>query len=409
MKQTMKRIKINVASLFMLALALIIGTNANAQGYNVESMKIELEDNTKNDIDRDYTSLLKWAGEAKEHSKTANSEKMWYYRGVLYLKIASLNNDLSKANPNAIRIALESFKKAIAGDVKEKYTKLAQGNLLNVAIGLYQSGYAFYTAGDYASSYTDFADAVPLMQYDVDGELKRKNLTSEFLEQMMAYSAMNNNEDQKAIQVFAKLIQKESLEPSIYVNISKLYLKTGDTAKALEAVTVGRGLLDSDKSLINAELDLYLKMGRSKELIEKLDVAIADDPGNTIYYFARAISFEGIGDMDKASADYDKILEIDPSFYDAAYNKGVMHLNKVAKVVDQLNGDYKPSIIAKKEAEINTLYGLAIVQFENVFENNAEMKVADKIELAGTMKKIYARLERMEKYNQMKAFEEANK
>jgi len=314
MKQTMKRIKINVASLFMLALALIIGTNANAQGYNVESMKIELEDNTKNDIDRDYTSLLKWAGEAKEHSKTANSEKMWYYRGVLYLKIASLNNDLSKANPNAIRIALESFKKAIAGDVKEKYTKLAQGNLLNVAIGLYQSGYAFYTAGDYASSYTDFADAVPLMQYDVDGELKRKNLTSEFLEQMMAYSAMNNNEDQKAIQVFAKLIQKESLEPSIYVNISKLYLKTGDTAKALEAVTVGRGLLDSDKSLINAELDLYLKMGRSKELIEKLDVAIADDPGNTIYYFARAISFEGIGDMDKASADYDKILEIDPSF-----------------------------------------------------------------------------------------------
>ena len=409
MKQTMKRIKINVASLFMLALALIIGTNANAQGYNVESMKIELEDNTKNDIDRDYTSLLKWAGEAKEHSKTANSEKMWYYRGVLYLKIASLNNDLSKANPNAIRIALESFKKAIAGDVKEKYTKLAQGNLLNVAIGLYQSGYAFYTAGDYASSYTDFADAVPLMQYDVDGELKRKNITSEFLEQMMAYSAMNNNEDQKAIQVFAKLIQKESLEPSIYVNISKLYLKTGDTAKALEAVTVGRGLLDSDKSLINAELDLYLKMGRSKELIEKLDVAIADDPGNTIYYFARAISFEGIGDMDKASADYDKILEIDQSFYDAAYNKGVMHLNKVAKVVDQLNGEYKPSIIAKKEAEINTLYGLAIVQFENVFENNAEMKVADKIELAGTMKKIYARLERMEKYKQMKAFEEANK
>jgi tetratricopeptide (TPR) repeat protein len=409
MKQTMKRIKINLTSIFMIALALIIGTNASAQGYNVESMKIELEDNTKNDIDRDYTSLLKWASDAKEHPKTANSEKMWYYRGVLYLKIASLNNDLSAANPNAIRIALESFNKAIAGDVKEKYTKLAQGNLLNVAIGLYQTGYAFYTAGDYASSYKDFADAVPLMQYDVDGELKRKNLTGEFLEQWMAYSAMNNNEDQKAIAVFDKLIKNGSLEPSVYVNVSKLYLKTGDTAKALEAITTGRGLLDGDKSLINAELDLYLKMGRSEELIEKLDVAIADDPGNTIYYFARAISFEGIGDMDKASADYDKILEIDPTFYDAAYNKGVMFLNKVAKIVEQLNGEYKPSIIAKKEAEINILYDLAIIQFENVFQNNDEMKLGDKTELAGTMKKIYARLERMEKYNEMKAFEEANK
>jgi hypothetical protein len=86
-----------------------------------------------------------------------------------------------------------------------------------------------------------------------------------------------------------------------------------------------------------------------------------------------------------------------------------MFLNKVAKIVEQLNGEYKPSIIAKKEAEINILYDLAIIQFENVFQNNDEMKLGDKTELAGTMKKIYARLERMEKYNEMKAFEEANK
>ena len=97
-----------------------------------------------------------------------------------------------------------------------------------------------------------------------DGELKRKNLTGEFLEQMMAYSAMNNNEDQKAIAVFDKLIKNGSLEPSVYVNVSKLYLKTGDTAKALEAITTGRGLLDGDKSLINAELDLNLKKKHDK-------------------------------------------------------------------------------------------------------------------------------------------------
>lgn len=408
MKQTMKRIKINVVSIFMVSLALIVGTKVNAQGYNVESMKIELEDNTKNDVDRDYTSLLKWASEAKEHPKTANNEKMWYYRGLLFLKIASLNNDLSKQYPNAIRTSLESFNKAIEGDAKQKYTKQAQGNLLNVAIGLYQSGYNAYTEADYVASYKDFADALPLLQYDVDGELKRKNLTGEFLEQMMAYSAMNNNEDKKAIEAFNGLIKKGTLEPAIYVNVAKLYLKSGDTANALNAINKGRNLLENDKSLINAELDLYLKMGKSKELIEKLDLAIADDPGNTIYYFARAISFEGIGELDKAAADYDKILEIDPTYYDAAYNKGVMYLNKVSKIVEQLSGEYKPSIIAKKEAEINLLYDQAIVQFENVFVNNADMKVSDKVELAGTMKKIYARLERMEKYNEMKAYEEAN-
>ena len=86
-----------------------------------------------------------------------------------------------------------------------------------------------------------------------------------------------------------------------------------------------------------------------------------------------------------------------------------MYLNKISKIVDELNGEYKPSIIEKREAEINGLYKLALVQFENVFENNENMAIKDKVELAGTMKKMYARLEMMEKYNAMKAFVEANK
>jgi hypothetical protein len=36
------------------------------------------------------------------------------------------------------------------------------------------------------------------------------------------------------------------------------------------------------------------------------------------------------------------------------------------------------------------------------------MKLTDKVELAGTMKKIYARLEQMEKYAEMKSFIESN-
>jgi len=37
------------------------------------------------------------------------------------------------------------------------------------------------------------------------------------------------------------------------------------------------------------------------------------------------------------------------------------------------------------------------------------MAIKDKVELAGTMKKMYARLEMMEKYNAMKAFVEVSK
>ena len=116
------------------------------------------------------------------------------------------------------------------------------------------------------------------------------------------------------------------------------------------------------------KLDIYLKQGRSAELVSELDEAIDSDPGNVVYYFARAITFEGMGEIEKASADYDKILEIDPEYYDAAFNKGVMYLNSAAKVVESLEGEYKPSIINAKEAEINGYYSKAIVHFENVFE-----------------------------------------
>jgi tetratricopeptide (TPR) repeat protein len=408
MKQIMKKMKIKYNNLILIAL-LFAGYTVNAQKFTVESMKMELEDGSRPDSDKNYSDLLKWANESKAHPKTSNDPKMWYYRGLTYLKVAGLNNELSKANPDAIKIALNCFNKAIETDTKNRVTKQAKTNLLNVAIGLYNTGYTAYSAEDFATAYTDFSLALPLIQYDVDGLLKQNNLTAEVLEQMMAFSAMNNGEDEKAILALSALVKKRSLESSIYSSLAKLHLKGGDTTAALTVIQSGKQINEADKNLINMELDIYLKQGRSKELITKLDAAIADDPGNTIYYFARAISYEGLNDTEKAAADYDKILEIDPEYYDAAYNKGVMYLNKISKIVDELNGEYKPSIIEKKEAEINGLYKLALVQFENVFENNEKMATKDKVELAGTMKKMYARLEMMEKYNAMKAFVEANK
>jgi tetratricopeptide (TPR) repeat protein len=408
MKQTMKKMKIKYSNLILIAL-LFAGYTVNAQKFTVESMKMELEDVTKPDSDKNYSDLLKWANESKAHPKTSNDPKMWYYRGLTYLKVAGLNNELSKANPDAIKIALNCFNKAIETDTKNRVTKQAKTNLLNVAIGLYNTGYTAYTAEDFATAYTDFSLALPLIKYDVDGLLKQNNLTTEVLEQMMAFSAMNNGEDEKAILALSALVKKRSLESSIYSSLAKLHLKGGDTSAALSVIQSGKQINEADKNLINMELDIYLKQGRSKELIVKLDAAIADDPGNTIYYFARAISYEGLNETEKAAADYDKILEINPEYYDAAYNKGVMYLNKISNIVDELNGEYKPSIIEKKEAEINGLYKLALVQFENVFENNEKMATEDKVELAGTMKKMYARLEMMEKYNAMKDFVETNK
>jgi tetratricopeptide (TPR) repeat protein len=407
MIQKQKKMKIKFNYIIVLA-SLFIGINVSAQKFTIQSMKMELEDRTKTDGDRDYESLIKWSEETKEHTKTSNNPQMWYYRGLTYLKVSNLNNELSKAHPDAIYIAHDAFQNALETDAKKRVTEDSEANLLNVAIGLYNKGYTAYQTEEYQESYRNFEMAVPLMKYDTEGQLKRNNLTAEVLEQMMAFSAMNGGEDEKAKKALQVLVDKGTAEGSIYANLAKLQLKGGDTTAALSTIMSGKDMNEADKTLINMELDIYLKQGRSKELIEILNGAIADDPGNTIYYFARAISYEGLGENDKAVADYDKILEIDPEYFDASYNKGVIYLNRVAEIVEELNGVYKPSIIEKSEAEINIEYKKAIVEFENVFNNNDDMPQADKVLLAGTMKKIYARLEKMEKYAEMKSFIESN-
>jgi tetratricopeptide (TPR) repeat protein len=407
MKQIQKRMKIKF-SYTLVVIALFSGVSTMAQKFSVESMKMEL-DPTKPDGDRNFDDLVKWAEETAVHPKTANDPKMWYYRGLTFLKVSAMENELSKKYPNAMDLAFEGFTNAIKTDTKNKVTKLAEGNLLNVAIGFYNEGYVAYNAKDYATAYTAFGKALPLMKYDTDNQLKRNNLTSEVLEQMMAYSAMNNGEDEKAIKALNNLVNNGSTDPAIYTNLANLQMKMGDTTVALSTITEGKEMNEGNADLTNLELNTYLRLGRSKELIEKLNIAIETDPSNTLYYQARGDAFERFGDTEKALADYAKCIEIDPEYYDAYYNRGALYLNKIGAIVEELDGEYKPSIIQAKDVEINQWYVKAIVEFETVFEGNDDMPVEEKVDLAGTMKKIYARLEKMDKYAEMKAFVEANK
>lgn len=407
MKQTQKRMKIKFSYLLVLT-ALFIGFSANAQKFSVESMKMEL-DPSKPDADRNYEDLVKWAEETKAHPKTSNDPIMWYYRGLTFLKISTMESELSKKYPNATELALEGFTKAIETDTKQKITKEAEGNLLNVAIGFYNKGYLAYQAEDYTAAYDAFGTALPLLKYDVDGQLKRNNLTPEVLQQMMALSAMNNGEDKKAEKSFKGLITNGSTDPTIFFNLATLQMKGGDTTAALATIEEGKEMNEGNSSLINLELNTYLKLGRSEELITKLDAAIEADPGNALYYAARAGAYDVFGNSEKALEDYNKCIEVNPEYYDAYYNKGVIYLNKVAAIVDELDGEYKPSIIQAKEAEINQWYEKAITEFETVFNDHADMPLKDKVDLAGTMKKIYARLEKMDKYNEMKSFVDDNK
>ncbi len=375
--------------------------NAMAQGFKVESVRMILED-PDTSVTKDLKQCKEDIEAAKVHSKTSNDPKMWYYRGLTYYMIyATGDATVRTENPKSVYDATESFNKSIELDLKNKYADNAKFYLLNCAVGIYNEGINAYKEQNYKKSIEDYALVTKIIALDEKGELKRKNVTVESMYQYSYYAAQADGNYSLAKDFINKLIALNYSDVKIYIDMANLMLIEKDTAKALEYLEKGKLVKENDKNLMNMELDIYLKQGKSQVLIEKLNKAIEEDPENKIYYFARAVSFEGLNNAEKAEIDYKKATEIDPSYYDAYYNLGVLYINKCNPLIEKLEKVYTAKEIDPLEAAIDKNYKTAIGYFEKAFDNPG-MSNPEKYELASTMKKIYARLNNVAKTNEMK-------
>lgn len=375
--------------------------NAMAQGFKVESVRMILED-PDTSVTKDLKQCKEDIEAAKVHSKTSNDPKMWYYRGLTYYMIYATGDAAVRTeNPKSVYDATESFNKSIELDLKNKYADNAKFYLLNCAVGIYNEGINAYKEQNYKKSIEDYALVTKIIALDEKGELKRKNVTVESMYQYSYYAAQADGNYSLAKDFINKLIDLNYSDVKIYIDMANLMLIEKDTAKALEYLEKGKLVKENDKNLMNMELDIYLKQGKSQVLIEKLNKAIEEDPENKIYYFARAVSFEGLNNAEKAEIDYKKATEIDPSYYDAYYNLGVLYINKCNPLIEKLEKVYTAKEIDPLEAAIDKNYKTAIGYFEKAFDNPG-MSNPEKYELASTMKKIYARLNNVAKTNEMK-------
>jgi tetratricopeptide (TPR) repeat protein len=397
--QMMKTIKQATLALVMLAVGSFA---AMAQGYKVESVRMVLE-NPDPTAEQNLSKCIEDIEAAAEHPKTSNDPKMYYYKGLTYFNVYATNDEeLQKQVPNALDISTSSFFKAIETDNKNRYTKNATFYLMNCAIGLYNLGINAYNNKEYDQAVAYYDQVLKIIPLDENDELKRKNITPEAMYQYKYYAGMAAEDWDLAKDNLQKLIDLNFMEPRIYTDMARILLTEEDTTKALEYISQGKEMFENDKTLINMELDIYLKQGRSDELITKLNNAIDSDNGNPMYWFARAITYEGMGEKDKAEADYKKTIEVDPNFYDAYYNMGVMYINKSNALVEKLNEVYKQSEFDKIDNEITELYKVAIGYFEGALEN-PDMGEAERKDLASTMKRIYAKLKNEAKVAEMKS------
>ena len=404
-------------AVFSMIGAFAIG--ATAQSYNVETVKESWEYDANSDVTPEMrhqriAEAVMTIEEAAKHPKTANDYKMWYYKGLTYLYLHNEGSEAQKAqHPDALAIATKCFYNSINTDVKGKIVKDAKANLTRCAIGHYNNAVMAFNDKKYDEAIKSYQTVLDIFPMDEEEMLKKQaQINPQNIKLFMSFAASMSGDKELAKKLLQELIDANYGDPRIYSDMANIYLDEKDTTKALEYIAIGREMDETNVNLMRAELDLYLRLGRSQELVDKLNEAIETEPESVVLHFARAINYYNLADheaksekpdaavvadyLDKAEAGYLKVIELDNGYADAYFNLGVIYLDRCKPIAAEISEitDYDKTL--PLEAKIDKLYAKATEQFESALEVGTYSD-AQKLDLLENLKKLYGRLQANDK------------
>ena len=341
---------------------------AYSQSHNITSAAILLKQ-YKSEKDESIQVLkLKEAKDyidaAYSNESTSNEPKMWNYRAPIYLQIALKEPSLDEA---AILKATDSYIKCLQRDKKGRVIVRKWTAEEDVLEGLVQCGYKLfneaiekYNAKEYEKAlqyYNAIFDIIPL---DDEDQLKRGNITKETILYNSFFAANKKKDNLKSKELLQKLIDINFNEPAIYIYMSNIYLEENNTDKAIEYLSLGREMFEDDQALINTEINLYIQLGKTSDLLLKLGEAIALDEENDILYFNRGTIYDQQGDFANAEKDYLTALNLNSSSFGANYNLGALYFNTGVSKNTQANSTSNNNTYTKLKNEAEGFFNKAL-------------------------------------------------
>ncbi|MDC3305432.1 tetratricopeptide repeat protein [Flavobacteriales bacterium] len=342
-----------------------------AQSHNVVNASIALRN-------EEYADAKKYIDEAYATESTSNDAKMWNYRSKIYLQIALKQGE---QDADAVFKATEAHLKCLQTDKKGRIVVRKWTAKEDVLAGMVQCGYKLfnhaiseYNAGNYNSALKHYAAIFDIIPLDEEDQLKRGNITKETILYNSFFSAYKMKDNTKSKELLQELIDINFNEPSIFTHMSNIYIEEKNTDKALEYLALGRDMFEEDQALINAEINLYIQLGRTSELIGKLGEAIALDDENDLLYFNRGTIYDQEGDIANAEKDYLKALDLNPTAFGANYNLGALYFNSGVETNNKANGTSNNTVYAKLKKQADAAFAKALPYLETAHELDTEDK-----------------------------------
>lgn len=328
--------------------------------------------------------------------KSIDWPKTWEVRGEIYQAIGATEDaNFKKLSDDPLTMALESYKKALELDDKDKFGKSVKIKLTLLTNDLTNQAVGCFNEDDYAGALKSFEQILDIQNIDIVKEDNPGAVDTVILFNA-GLAAYNAKDYPTAVKYYGEAAKHGYNGARTYSLISDSYMLMQDTMGALNAVQEGFEKYPNDNGVLTSMIDLYLKLDRKEEAMKYLNMAIEQDPTNVTYYFAQGTLYETFGDEANAIKSYEKAMEIDPTFFNAYYNLGALYYNKGVKQIEFAN-----SVPANENEKYVAETKKADIWFEKslpYMEKCEEINPTDPMTLE-SLKNLYYRMQKMDKYN----------
>jgi tetratricopeptide (TPR) repeat protein len=326
--------------------------------------------------------------------KAAIKDKVWRYRGEIYLNISS-DSTISIEYPQALRTAMDSYLKAKDLDIKSRYTDEIRLGLAQVQTKANNTGIKNYVAEAFDKAGSSF---------DLAAEVARN---FEMIDTMAVYNAALCYEKADltdlAIERYLDCAAINYQVPNVFLFVSTLYRNSGNDEAALKILQDARVDYPREQSLIIEELNIYLTNKDFERAKTNLELAAEQDSTNEILWFSLGSVLDNIGMTEDAIVAYKKAIDVNSDYFDANYNLGALYFNKAVNGINEANEMWKPRMSRTEASEQKKLEEDSKAMFVTAkpFLESAFTADNKDVETIRSLKDIYARTGEDDKFIEM--------
>jgi tetratricopeptide (TPR) repeat protein len=364
-------------SLFMAVVLLAAG--AQAQMSKVKSAFYAIEGEKSNSAG-DVLEGKNYIDEAFKDPKTANNNRMWLARAMVYSRVFNMRgNELLKDSS-----AKSGFKSgySMMQFIKSNDKKLPDDIDVAALECATSFGVAFNESEELLGEkkYDDLLEYYKIIIFLYDemvkidtatiNSLERQNIKRKFLVDRFANLAMVSTNPTVKKEILQSLIDQGSNSTVVFESMGKVYLESGDTAGAERMIRLGLERAPGDNGMFQVLVNHFVSINKVDKLMDDVNKQIENSPDSK-WYYTRAYLNEQAGKHDACISDYQKAIELDEFNYDAQFNYGLALMKYESKKYYDQMARANAAKLKELNASLITLFGRARTHLEKASENTA--------------------------------------